>query len=171
MISIRHLHGLEEARACVTMMLRSEPWITLRFNRATTLKSLQDLTREVYVAVAKGAVVGFIVVNLNGPLRGYVQAIAVMPQWRNRGIGRKLLAFAEKRVFRQSPNVFLCVSSFNNGAQRLYRRQGYKRIGELKDYVVNGHSEILMRKTKGPIADFNTRKVRAGNMLYRRKRR
>lgn len=29
-------------------------------------------------------------------------------------------------------------------------------IGELKDYVVKGYSEILLRKTIGPIADFNT---------------
>jgi ribosomal protein S18 acetylase RimI-like enzyme len=50
--------------------------------------------------------------------------------------------------------VFLCVSSFNERAQKLYQRLGYERVGELPDYVVKGYSEILMRKTRGPIFDF-----------------
>ena len=71
-----------------------------------------------------------------------------------RGVGRRLLAFAEERIFRESPNVFLCVSSFNAGARRLYLRLGYELIGELKDYIVRGHSELLMRKTRGPLREF-----------------
>jgi ribosomal protein S18 acetylase RimI-like enzyme len=43
------------------------------------------------------------------------------------------------------------VSSFNPRARELYERLGYEFIGELKDYLVRGHSELLMRKTIGPI--------------------
>ena len=74
-----------------------------------------------------------------------------MPERRKQGIGSKLMAFAEERIFREAPNVFLCVSSFNKEAQRFYIRLGYEQIGELKDYVVKGHSELLMRKTTGPL--------------------
>jgi hypothetical protein len=28
---------------------------------------------------------------------------------------------------------------------------GYEVIGELKDYIVAGHSEILLRKSTGPL--------------------
>ena len=59
--------------------------------------------------------------------------------------------------FRESPNVFLCVSSFNKEAQRLYKRLGYRKVGELKDYVVKGHSEFLMRKSIGPIMGYKAR--------------
>jgi ribosomal protein S18 acetylase RimI-like enzyme len=65
--------------------------------------------------------------------------------------------FAEKRVFRDSPNIFLCVSSFNEGARRLYERLGYTPVGELEDYLVAGHAEILMRKTIGPLEGFPRR--------------
>ena len=44
----------------------------------------------------------------------------------------------------------MCVSSFNPDALRLYRRLGYMIVGELRDYLVAGHSEILLRKTQGP---------------------
>jgi ribosomal protein S18 acetylase RimI-like enzyme len=63
-----------------------------------------------------------------------------------------MLSFAEERILATVPNVFLCVSSFNEGAKRLYRRLGYEVIGELRDYVVEGHSEILLRKTTGPLS-------------------
>jgi ribosomal protein S18 acetylase RimI-like enzyme len=48
----------------------------------------------------------------------------------------------------------MCVSSFNGDALRLYLRLGYEVIGELKDYLVRGHSEILLRKSKGPWGEF-----------------
>jgi ribosomal protein S18 acetylase RimI-like enzyme len=48
----------------------------------------------------------------------------------------------------------MCVSSFNTDAQRLYERLGYQRIGELTDYIVAGQSEILLRKTIGPLTGF-----------------
>lgn len=135
-------------------MAQSEPWITLRRGYDDALKLLTDPAKEVYVAVAGGEVAGFIILHLHGPFSGYLQTIAVAPEWRNRGLGRKLIAFAEERIFRETPNVFLCVSSFNTAAQRLYLRLGYERVGELKDYIVQGHSEILMRKTLAPLAGF-----------------
>ena len=64
--------------------------------------------------------------------------------------GTQLVEFAEQQIFRESPNVFLCVSAFNARARQFYARLGYESIGELKDYVVAGQSEILMRKTIGP---------------------
>jgi [ribosomal protein S18]-alanine N-acetyltransferase len=62
--------------------------------------------------------------------------------------------FAEKRILRVSPNVFMCVSSFNVGARRLYQRLGYEVVGELSNFIVQGHAEILLRKTVGPTTGF-----------------
>jgi ribosomal-protein-alanine N-acetyltransferase len=65
---------------------------------------------------------------------------------RRRRIGTRLILFAEERILRDAHNVFMCVSSFNTDAQRLYSRIGYARIGEVQDYLVEGASEILLRK-------------------------
>ena len=115
---------------------------------------MRDPSREVYIALHDEEIVGFIILVMNGAFRGYIQSIAVMPEWRNQRIGSQLLQFAEKRIFQETPNVFLCVSSFNPDAQRLYSRLGYEKIGELKDYIVAGYSEFLLRKTIGPLAEF-----------------
>jgi hypothetical protein len=32
---------------------------------------------------------------------------------------------------------------------------GYQRIGELTDFIVAGYSEILLRKTIGPLTGFH----------------
>jgi ribosomal protein S18 acetylase RimI-like enzyme len=115
---------------------------------------LEDPSREVYVAVEANQVLGFIVLNMAGAFTGYIQTICVQDHERSRGVGTRLVEFAEKRIFRDSPNVFLCVSSFNPRARALYERLGYQLIGELKDYIVGGHSELLFRKSISPIRDF-----------------
>jgi len=91
---------------------------------------------------------------------GYIQTVGVLPGWRDRGLGSRLIQFAEGRIFREAPNAFICVSSFNEGARRLYERLGYKVVGELTDYIVPGHAEILMRKTIAPLTEFNPEKVK-----------
>jgi ribosomal-protein-alanine N-acetyltransferase len=148
--AIRLMRRPDEAAAVAVWMATSEPWLTLRRDREACLTALLDLTHEVYAAVVGDQVVAAVVLHLAGVLNGYLQTVAVRPDWRCSGIGTRLVQFAEERIFQQSPNVFLCVSSFNKHAQKLYLRLGYERVGELRDFVVSGHSEILMRKTKGP---------------------
>jgi [ribosomal protein S18]-alanine N-acetyltransferase len=66
-----------------------------------------------------------------------------------------LIGWAEQRIARESPNVFLCVSSFNVAARRLYERLGYELVGRLDGFIVREHDELLLRKTRGSWADFS----------------
>lgn len=154
---IRRLQDRTEAEICARMMASSEPWITLRRDRDASLKILTDPSREVYLAILDGQILGFTVLVMHGAFVGYIQSVCVGPEWRNQGIGSQLMAFVEKRIFSETPNVFMCVSSFNRGAQQLYERLGYEIVGELKDYIVAGHSEILLRKTIAPLTEFKRR--------------
>ena len=157
--TIRPIQGREEIDVCARMMAGSEPWITLQRDYDASLQTLTSPGKEVYVAADGRNILGFIILNMQGGFTGYIQSIGVAPQWRSRGIGRRLVAYAEERIFREAPNVFICVSSFNPGAQRFYRSLGYETIGELKDFVVRGHSEILLRKTIAPWREFEKRPV------------
>jgi len=137
------------------MMSATDPWKTLGRDHGMCLRMLQDVGRERYVAVLGGSVAGFLVVNMHGAFVGYLQTICIDEARRGAGLGTRLIRFAEERIFCESPNVFLCVSSFNPGARRLYERLGYTVVGALGDYVVAGHDEILMRKTRGPLAGYH----------------
>jgi ribosomal-protein-alanine N-acetyltransferase len=151
---IVRLQQKDEAETCAKMMANSEPWITLRRDYDASLKNLTDPSKEVYLALVDDEIAGFTVLNMQGAFVGYIQSVCVAPQWRNKGIGNHMMDFVEKRIFSETPNAFICVSSFNGRVQRLYERRGYETIGELKDFIVPGHSEILLRKTIAPLTGF-----------------
>lgn len=153
-ISIARLEGAAEARACARLMATSEPWITLGRSFEASLSTVQDPTREVYVARDETGIAGFLILCLTGAFVGYIQTVCIDPRCRGQGLGSRLVEFAERRILELSPNVFMCVSSFNHDARRLYERLGYQVVGELTNYIVHGHSEILLRKTIGPLAGF-----------------
>lgn len=133
-------------------MAGSEPWLTLRRGCAATLALVRNPAKQCYLARVDGRRAGVLVLDARAPLGGYLQAICVSPEFRGSGVGAQLVRWAEATLFAAQPNVLLCVSSFNTGAIRFYRRLGYKTVGRLRDYVVPGHDEILLRKTLGPLA-------------------
>ena len=153
-IEIRRLRRRADAEICARMMANSEPWVTLRRDYDASLKILTDPSREVYLAMVRDEIVGFTVINMHGAFVGYLQSVCVAPQLRGKSIGSKLMDYVEKRILSETPNVFICVSSFNERALRLYERRGYEVIGELKNWIVPGHSEILLRKTIAPLTGF-----------------
>jgi len=154
---IRPIQGSIESEQCARMMVHEEPWVRFGSSYEASLRRMQDTSKEIYVAAFDAQVVGFVIINMQGAFIGYIQAVCVTAEQRGRGIGTKLIEWAEARIFRDSPNVFICVSSFNQNAQRLYERLGYLGIGELKDYIVKGHSELLLRKSQGAWVDFQKR--------------
>ena len=156
-MEIVRLGDLEEAKACAKMMVDSEPWITLKRGYEASLKIITDSNREVYLARENGEILGFIVIEMNGAFVGYIKSIYTAPEWGGRGVGGKLMDYVEDRIFKEAPNVFICVSGFNKGAQRLYKRLGYEVVGELNDYIISGESEILLRKTIATLSEFKRR--------------
>ncbi len=153
----RPLAAPEEHEWCACLMADSEPWRTLGLGQEALRRTLGRGGVESYLALVGQARAGCLVLDLQGALVGHVRAICVAPELRRQGWGARLLAFAEERIFREAPNVFLCVSSFNLEAQRFYARRGYEPVGELRDYLVAGLGEVLMRKTRGPIRGYSAR--------------
>jgi ribosomal protein S18 acetylase RimI-like enzyme len=154
-IDVRRVTTDADAWACADIMASTDPWLRYGRTREQTHATVSDPQMESYAAVAGGEVVGVVVIALRVPLiRGYICALAVKPAHRNCGIGTRLLKFAEERIFRESPNVFLCVTSFNAGAQRLYERLGFRKVGEITDFAIPGAHEHLLRKTLGPQSTF-----------------
>ena len=152
-LDITPLSGASEERACAALMAASDPWQTLGYGYDDLLRTVQLPGRERYVAHAQGQFAGFLLLNLHGTFAGYIQTIGLVPEFRGRGHGQALVAFAEQRIWRDHRNVFLCVSSFNLAARRFYGRLGYVQVGELADFLVEGHSELLLRKTTGPLRE------------------
>ena len=152
-LAIRPLATRDEAEACARMMAGTEPWITLRRDYGACLGVVLDETRERYVAYRGDRLAGLLILNVKGAFVGYIQTVCAAEEFRGTGVGTALVAFAEERIFRDFRNAFICVSDFNPGARRLYERLGFRLVGELTNYVVAGHSELLLRKTRGPLTE------------------
>jgi ribosomal protein S18 acetylase RimI-like enzyme len=84
------------------------------------------------------------VFNINNPGYGYINdeipelSIAVLPEYRDRGIGTKLILHLLEKVKDLYPAISLSVSS-ENPALRLYQRLGFEVVGEC-DY------SLIMKK-------------------------
>ncbi|MFC2125876.1 GNAT family N-acetyltransferase [Bacteroidota bacterium] len=156
---IQLLKTESEKEECAKIMSESEPWITLNFDYEKVIEILNDSINEVYIMFIGSDIVGFSIVQMKGSFVGYIKTIVIKPSWRNMHLGEKMIKYLENRIFEVHPNIFLCVSSFNLKAKKFYYRLGYEFVGEISDYVVKGHAEILLRKTRGPISDFESLKV------------
>ncbi len=139
--------------ACSGIVASSDPWKRLREGIDFRPYLVRNRTNTLaYVCVSGDEPVGFILfipepVFARG---GYLKAIGVSPLHRGRGIGKKLLSFAEQRTARSALHFFLCCSSFNRGAQAFYRNCGYVKAGSLPDIIVPGASEYIYWKRLRP---------------------
>jgi len=133
---------------CARLMASSEPWITLKRDLHACRIVLTRPGTELFLAKDRRTrdSIGFILIAPYG-LAGspYIASIAVAAEAQGRGVGRELMDFAE-RQYHDRNHLFLLVSSFNTRAQKFYRKHGYEFIGELKNYIVLGHSELLFHK-------------------------
>lgn len=128
-------------------MASSEPWTTLGITRDQSLNACTDKGNLVYIAHNKGEPCGLLILQDRGVAGSpYIKSIAIVPDYRSQGIGKLLLDFAENRYRPTSKHIFLCVSSFNAQAQKFYLANGYETVGEFKDYIMDGYSELLMHK-------------------------
>ena len=153
-INITTASDQEQIGRFATMMSVSDPWNMLGMDYQQCRLSFDGPCREVYSVSYNSDEAGFVILQTCGSFKGYIQTLFVKEEFRSRGLGKKLLEFSEQRILAISPNVFICVSAFNEGAIKLYYRFGFKLVGELTDFVKMGFTELLLRKTVGPISGY-----------------
>jgi len=133
------------------LMANSEPWMTLGRGIDRCLQVCRDPDYAPFIAHLEGERCGVLILQARGVAGSpYVVSLAVAPQMRGRGVGARLLAFAEEYAAARSAHLFLCVSSFNLRARRFYERHGFELLAEFDDYVIAGASELLMHKRLRP---------------------
>ena len=152
-LNIRRISSEREKTACAEILAGSETWITLGIPMDYIMNILNDPLYEVFAAYVKDEIVGTMIIHTKGAFSGYLKSIAVKAGWRGKKLGEQMMEYIEMEIFSSYENLFLCVSSFNEDAQQFYIKLGYEQIGVLKDYLVAGHDEILMRKTVAPILE------------------
>ena len=105
------------------------PWPAFLFRRL-----LRQRRTTLLVVEVKGQVVGYGVMHVSGHW-AHILNIAVAPESRNRGLGRrlmvKLLAVARSA---HAKRAWLEVRPTGRRARRLYRSLGFRRVGRRRHY-------------------------------------
>ena len=128
---IRRFNTVNERDEAAWLMMSTDPWKTFGRTYENCLDAVTNPQKEAYGAFVDGGFLGLLVVDLTGPLKGYIQAVCVKESARGQGIGRRLINFAEERIFSVSPNSFLCYSDFNESVRDVYEHLGYEQVGVL----------------------------------------
>jgi ribosomal protein S18 acetylase RimI-like enzyme len=122
----------------------------------TSRKTLAPvLTREVSdpgsvvvgAFAASGALLGFAWFVKKGAFArsGYLRLIVVDPAEKTSGVGRALMNHLESAFLR--PNgIFLLATDSNRDAHAFYTRLGYRKVGEIPDYVAPGLTEWIFHR-------------------------
>lgn len=96
--------------------------------------------RIVVVAEDDSGIVGTVMVLLdqpeNQPHRGDIAKMLVHRRARRRGVGEALLAAAESRAGEVGKTLLVLDTVSGGDAERLYRRLGWQRCGEIPDYAL-----------------------------------
>jgi diamine N-acetyltransferase len=125
-----------------------EPWSILNYPAAalTAFLTADDPALSRRVIRAGGETAGLIAIRhpwLQGP---YLQLLALLPAFQGRGLGGVMLRWFEGQATPQNRWLWLCYSSFNRRAGGFYARHGFDEVAGLTDLLVDGQTEVLMRK-------------------------
>jgi ribosomal protein S18 acetylase RimI-like enzyme len=123
-----------------------------RMSRATLAPALERAVGDPETAVIgafdpDGALCGFVWFAKKGAFArsGYLRLIAVDPDAKASGTGRALLNHLEAEFLK--PNgIFLLATDVNTEAHAFYTKLGYRKVGEIPDYVAPGLTEWIFHK-------------------------
>jgi ribosomal protein S18 acetylase RimI-like enzyme len=95
----------------------------------------------VWVARVDGRVVGTVQVRFtgtpNGTHRAEVAKLLVHRDARGAGLGRELLAVAERGAAARGATLLVLDTRTGSAAERLYRRAGWSEVGVIPDYAAD----------------------------------
>lgn len=126
-----------------------DPWLRHGYRASALANYLaKDEAHVRRLGIFAGEVlVGAVGLRLDWMRGPYLQFLGLVPEQQGRGLGQGVLTWLEREARRGGErNLWVAASDFNNGALRLYERNGFVRVALLNDLVSEGRSEILLRK-------------------------
>ncbi|MGQ0812759.1 MAG: GNAT family N-acetyltransferase [Nitrospiraceae bacterium] len=142
----------DDRSAVIEILAGSDPWKRLGYTAADWDRLFTPLPqgRDGFVIQFNEKVAGLALIRRKFLMGDYLELFAIAGWARGKGLGGTLLEHLETVVFERCRNFFVCVSDFNEGARKFYKKQGYQEIGPMPDFLIPGAAEILLRKTAGP---------------------
>lgn len=142
----------EDRASVIHILTDSDPWKRLGFTAGDWDRTFSPVPagRDTFVLEIETTIQGIAIVRRKFLFGDYLELLGIAPSAIGQGLGSRLLSHIESLTFARAKNLFACVSDFNDGARAFYRKQGYKEIGPMPNFLIPEYAEILIRKTTGP---------------------
>ena len=119
-----------------------------RYYNDSFYESIYESWREGFlIAQSENGIVGVLAAMIPAPKEARILLMAVQPQYRNKGIGRSMLAEFTERCFSKNLNAInLEVRITNDSAIRFYRNQGFEVLSVIPNYYEDGGAGYHIKK-------------------------
>ncbi|HET8898584.1 MAG TPA: N-acetyltransferase [Rhodanobacteraceae bacterium] len=142
---VRRAAAVDEEALCT---LEQRVFCGDRLSRAQFRRHLDSDTALVLVSTDHGKLLGDAVLFFRrGSTVVRLYSLVAAPEARGRGVGRALLAAAERHARRRGRELRLEVRVDNTAAIALYESAGYQRFGQRAAYYEDGCDAWRYRKT------------------------
>jgi N-acetylglutamate synthase len=113
-----------------------------RDSRALIEKQVRQRNVMFLVAEADGRVIGTVLATHDGR-KGWINRLAVDASRRRRGLGRRLVLEAERRLAEAGMEIFAClIEEENTVSMAVFESLGYKKHPEIIYFAKRKHPEV-----------------------------
>jgi len=105
-------------------------------------KEIQVSNAVFLVAEMDGQLVGCVFATHDGR-KGWINRLAVAPQFRRQGIARRLVEEAEGRLHQQGIEIMAClIEDWNEDSKRFFENRGYRRFHGISYFTKKNHPDV-----------------------------
>jgi ribosomal protein S18 acetylase RimI-like enzyme len=113
-----------------------------RDSRANIEKQLGRPNVLFLVAESKGRLIGTVLATHDGR-KGWINRLAVDAAWRKKGIGRRLVLEAERRLAAAGMEIFAClIEDGNTVSMAVFEKLGYKKHPEIIYFAKRRYPDV-----------------------------
>lgn len=113
-----------------------------RDSRDKVIKEAVQETATFLVAESAGRLVGTVLATHDGR-KGWINRLAVAPEFRHRGIARLLLEKAEDSLYRRGLEIITClIEDDNPGSMAFFQRAGYVKHTDIIYFSKRKHEDV-----------------------------
>jgi len=113
-----------------------------RDSRESIAREMQTSTGSFIVVVVDNKTIGSVLATHDGR-KGWINRVAVIPAYRNKGIGRALVDYAEKILSQEGIGIFACqIEDYNGSSLEIFQKLGYTEFKGMHYLTKRSHPEI-----------------------------
>ena len=105
-----------------------EPFVAEGKLLPRTTQELEDLLDHSFIAESAGQIVGFAALEIYSPKMSEIRSLAVLPEFRNRGVGRQLVQQCVARARQRQVLEVMAITS----NEEFFKQCGFKLVGKRK---------------------------------------